>query len=172
MPTVTGELPEDGARFFGRVGLTTGAVEAFPPVVVPVSAVTAVAVDSPVADAAVAVAPPGVVVEVGDAEAGGPSFFIPGEAGTLSIACLSLAGLQYSAIRRMSALLLVRVIEVIPLGTPPSGVAAALPANTEVMVTQAATSPPSAAVIRRAREDMGVPFGESWRSGSYQRRKG
>ncbi len=108
-----------------------------------------------------AVALPGVAAEVGDAEEGGPSLFIPGEAGTLSMACLSLAGLQYSAIRLMSAPLLVRVIEVIPLGTPSSGVAAALPANADVMVTQAATSPPSVAVIRRAREDMGVPFGGS-----------
>ncbi|GAA4210251.1 hypothetical protein GCM10022252_77830 [Streptosporangium oxazolinicum] len=172
LPTVTGELPEAGVLFFGRVGLTTGAelpdvVELFPPVAaVMLSAV----VLSAASDAAAAVALPGVALpgvalpvgplEEGDAEEGVPEEGgLPGVAGTLSMACLSLAGLQYSAIRLMSALLLVRVIEVIPLGTPYRGPAAALPANADVMVTQAATSPPSVAVSRRAREDMGILSG-------------
>ncbi|WP_329085558.1 hypothetical protein [Streptosporangium sp. NBC_01469] len=163
MPTVTGELLEAGGRFFGRVGLTTGAelpdvLELFLPVVVVVAVSLAL-------DAAAAVALPGVALPVGpleegDAEEGDPEEGgLPGVAGTLSMACLSLAGLQYSAIRLMSALLLVRVIEVIPLGTPYSGPAAALPANVDVMITQAATSPPSVAVSRRAREDMGILSG-------------
>jgi hypothetical protein len=92
----------------------------------PESRADVVAVRSPAAAAAMAAAD--LAVPLGEGEAGGREGALsvgltPGVAGVSSWACLSRAGLQYSAIRFMSALLRVSWIEVIPFGTPSYGVA-------------------------------------------------